>query len=342
MNADEWRKVEELYHAALDRPPEARAQFLSQVCADDTVVLREVESLLGHEGQADGLLESPAWVPSSMSGASLEIGQTISHYRVTAKVGEGGMGVVWQAFDSELKRSVAIKSLPAAEAANGAQRLRFLHEARSASALNHPNILTIHDILHEDGATYLVTEFIEGKSLAELILKSGMPLKDALPYAIQIADALTAAHKIGIVHRDLKPANIMVTPAGRVKLVDFGLAKQLAPMTLSGQESTPGTKPLTATGVMVGTLSYMSPEQAECKEVDARSDIFSFGAVLYEMVTGRRAFGGDSAISILTAVLKEEPRPISGRLMSWKRSLRVVCGKTPSAAPSTWAMSNSP
>ena len=240
-------------------------------------------------------------------------GQTISHYRIAEKLGEGGMGVVWKAEDLELGRFVALKSLAPHLMADESRRARFLQEARAASALNHPNIVTIYDLLHHQGATYLVMEFIEGKSLDQLIPRHGLRLNETLKIAIQIADALTAAHKAGIVHRDLKPGNVMATPEGRVKVLDFGLAKLIERETGDAEatltlDAVP--KPRSVEGAILGTVSYMSPEQAEGKPVDSRSDIFSFGAVLYEMVTGRHAFRGESNLSTLSAIVREEPKPI--------------------------------
>lgn len=245
-------------------------------------------------------------------------GRSIGHYQVLEKLGEGGMGEVYAARDPRLNRTVAMKALPASMLADPQRRQRFLQEARAASALNHPNIITIHDILSLDGGEYLVMEFVEGKTLAELIpTDGGLPLADMLRYAIPVADALAAAHAAGIVHRDLKPANIMVTVAGHVKLLDFGLAKLLdvLPVDDSGssdQQMTRTISPKTVEGSLLGTVSYMSPEQAEGKPVDARSDIFAFGAVLYEMLAGRPPFEGGSTIATLTAILRDEPKPLLG------------------------------
>src|SRR5688572_11643719 len=219
------------------------------------------------------------------------LGQTISHYQIIGKLGEGGMGVVWKARDMQLERFVALKTLPADKVADESRRARFLHEARAASALNHPHIVTIHDIIHQDGTSYLVMECIEGKALDQLIPRKGMGLNEALKIGIQVADALTAAHKLGIVHRDLKPGNVMVTPAGQAKVLDFGLAKLTETDTPPEEAATRTVGPATDDGVIVGTVAYMSPEQAQGKPVDSRSDIFSFGVLLYEMVTGRREIG---------------------------------------------------
>ncbi len=231
------------------------------------------------------------------------IGQSLGHYRIEDKLGEGGMGVVYKARDTHLDRFVAIKVLPPERVADPERKRRFVQEAKAASALNHPNIITIHDIAQEGGVDFMVMEYVAGKTLGELIGRKGLKLSETLRCGIQMADALAAAHGAGIVHRDLKPGNVMVTESGLVKVLDFGLAKLTEAMV--GEEAPTQT----AEGAILGTLAYLSPEQAEGKRVDARSDIFSFGSVLYEMVTGRRAFQGDSNLSILTAILRDQPRP---------------------------------
>src|SRR5579862_2700628 len=240
------------------------------------------------------------------------IGQALGHYRIEAKLGEGGMGVVYRAFDTHLDRSVAIKILRADAIGSPERKRRFLLEAKAASALNHPNIIHIYDINSSNGTDFIAMEFVAGKTLNQLIGKHGLPLKDTLKYSIQMADALARAHAAGIVHRDLKPANIIVAEDGRVKLLDFGLAKLTEPSVDSeGATATINADqgPLTEEGSIVGTVAYMSPEQAAGKKVDGRSDIFSFGSVLYEMVTGRRAFGGTNNVSTLSAILHQEPQP---------------------------------
>ena len=239
-------------------------------------------------------------------------GKTISHYTIIEKLGEGGMGVVWKARDTELNRFVALKTLPSGRAADGERRARFIQEAQAASALNHPNIITIHDIVHEDGADCLVMEFVGGKTLDQVVPKKGLRLNDVLKYAVQIADALARAHAAGIVHRDLKPSNVMVTDDGLVKVLDFGLAKLTGPVSLGEEDATRTARPRTEEGFIVGTAGYMSPEQAEGRPVDVRSDIFSFGSMLYEMVTGQRAFQGASKLSTLSAILNQDPKPVEG------------------------------
>ena len=277
MRPDRWRQVESLYHSALEREAPARDEFLREACREDEELRCEVRSLL--DQTESGVLNRP-----------LQLGP----YQIVGVIGAGGMGTVYQARDTRLDRVVAIK---VSEARFNA---RFEREARAVAALNHPHICTLYDV----GPNYLVMEYVEGRPL-----HGPMPLAQALRLAIQVADALAAAHRKGIVHRDLKPGNVLVTESG-VKVLDFGLAKMEEPA--SSEEEQPRTaRPRTEEGTIVGTTAYMSPEQAEGKPVDARSDIFSFGAVLYEMLTGRRAFRGDTKLSILSAILKEGPEPAS-------------------------------
>ncbi len=247
------------------------------------------------------------------------VGQTVSHYVLLERLGAGGMGEIYKARDSRLNRIVAVKVLKPGRTRDPERRRRFIQEAQAASALNHPNIITIHDILPEGDTQYMVMEHVSGRTLHELIAEGRLPVAQALQIGAQIANALAAAHAAGIIHRDLKPANVMVTSSGLVKVLDFGLAKLMdsgasmrAPAAVPGQnpDVTLTASPLTVEGSIMGTVNYMSPEQAEGLKVDARSDIFSFGAVLYEMITGKRAFDGDSGISTLSAVLRDEVKPI--------------------------------
>jgi serine/threonine protein kinase len=231
-------------------------------------------------------------------------GHRLLHYEILERLGEGGMGVVYKARDTHLDRFVAIKVLPPERTADAARKARFVREAKAASALNHPHIVTIHDISSEGGRDFIVMELVTGKTLDELIGRKGLKLNEALKLGAQIADALAAAHAAGIVHRDLKPANLMVSDSGAVKVLDFGLAKLTESATESDQDAPTRTvRAQTEEGAVVGTAAYMSPEQAEGKRLDARSDIFSFGAVLYETITGRRAFPGESTAATLSAIL---------------------------------------
>jgi predicted Ser/Thr protein kinase len=254
------------------------------------------------------------------------VGKTISHYQILDKLGEGGMGVVYKARDTHLDRFVAIKVLPPERVADPARKRRFVQEAKAASALNHPSIVTIHDIDRADGADFMAMEYVQGKTLGKLIGCKGLSLKNTLHYGVQAADALAKAHAAGIVHRDLKPSNIMITEDGLVKILDFGLAK-LTEAGLSGEDqSTRTLRTTTEEGTIVGTVAYMSPEQAEGKPVDVRSDIFSFGTVLYEMLAGHRPFQGDSQLSTLTSILRDSPAPIERARPDIPRELRhIVC-----------------
>ncbi|MCW5982563.1 MAG: PD40 domain-containing protein [Bryobacteraceae bacterium] len=237
------------------------------------------------------------------------VGQTVGHYEVLSRIGEGGMGVVYKARDTHLGRTAAVKVLPPGRTANEDRKRRFIREARLASSLNHPNIVTIYDIGVEGGVDYIAMEFVAGKTLDQLIPRKGMNLTEALRIALQIADALARAHAENIVHRDLKPTNVMVTNDGLVKVLDFGLAKLTETRSADDAETLP-MQAGTEEGVILGTVAYMSPEQAEGKEIDTRSDIFAFGSLFYEMVTGQRAFQGETRLSVMSAILRAEPRPV--------------------------------
>jgi len=243
------------------------------------------------------------------------IGQTFLHYRILEKIGEGGMGAVYKAEDAHLDRIVAVKFLPHDKMADPDRKQRFVQEAKAASSLNHPNIIVVHDIASDRGLDFIVMEYVDGKTLDQLIGRKGMRLNEALGCAVQIADGLAKAHSAGIIHRDLKPTNIMVTGEGRVKILDFGLAKltedveagDFVPTLTLGRPE----KPRTEEGFILGTVAYMSPEQAEGKRVDSRSDIFSFGSVLYEMLSGQKAFHRETRVATLAAILSDEPKPAS-------------------------------
>jgi len=254
-------------------------------------------------------------------------GQTIAHYQILEKLGEGGMGVVYKARDTHLDRFVAIKVLPPEKVADPERKQRFVQEAKAASALNHPNIITIYDIDSSDGVTFIAMEYVKGKTLDRLIRGKGAPLGETLKHAVQMADALAAAHAAGIIHRDIKPANIAVTETGLVKVLDFGLAKLSEPSDIGEAEATRTMRPKTESGVILGTVAYMSPEQAEGKPVDGRSDIFSFGSVLYEMTTGRRAFSGETRASTLAAILREDPKPASQMALETPREMERIISR---------------
>jgi serine/threonine protein kinase len=244
---------------------------------------------------------------------ALEPGTRLGPYEIEASAGAGGMGEVYRARDTRLERTVAVKVLPEHRSDDAEARARLDREAKSISSLSHPGICALYDIGHENGTDYLVMEYLEGQTLAERLASGRLPTGEALEIAVQIAEALAAAHRQGFVHRDLKPGNVMLTRSG-AKLLDFGLAKALDNDSTAAHNATAmatATTPLTAAGTVLGTFQYMSPEQLDGNEADARSDLFSFGGVLYEMLTGKPAFEGKTQASLVAAILKEEPRPVS-------------------------------
>ena len=308
LTTDRWRRIESLCHAALARLAGERAAFLTEACGDDAALRAEVESLLAGAASAQSFLETPA----GGTRAVPLVGRQLGAYRIDAPLGAGGMGEVYRAKDTRLGRDVALKILPATFATDAQRRSRFEREARAVASLNHPNICTIHDVGHDQGMDFLVMELVEGESLASRLAKGPLPLNEALARGIEIADALDKAHRQGIIHRDLKPGNVMLAKTGsgkapsQAKLLDFGLAR-IVPSD-AGILAVPGdTSAMTQAGAVLGTLQYMAPEQIEGHPADARTDIFALGALLYEMLSGRRPFERSSAADTLAAVMRDDP-----------------------------------
>ena len=332
MKAERWKQVTDLFQSAVERAPERRAAFLDEACHGDEGLRREVGSLLTSYERAENFIEVPAFevapelVTNDRAGAL--IGKLIGHYRIESLIGVGGMGEVYLARDEQLGRKAALKLLPEHLTADEAQLSRFKAEARTASALNHPNILTVYEIGSEGNVRFIATEFIEGMTLRALLDDEKMNLRTALEIAVQVASALTAAHEAGVVHRDIKPENIMLRPDGYVKVLDFGIAKlteegparehhELA--TTSGLQTRPG--------LVLGTGRYMSPEQARGQKVDARSDIWSLGVVLYEMVVGIPPFLGETPSDCIASILTKELPPLSGVLPDVPLKLEEILQK---------------
>lgn len=303
MDAERLKSIEEIYHAAMEMPPAERQSFLDEICGDDEDLRREVESLLAVNRASNNLFDTP---PESLAAEMFSqkekpadlAGKEIGHYKIIKLLGTGGMGEVYLAEDTKLRRKVALKLLPLQFSADHERKKRFEKEARAVSTLNHPNIITIYEIEETENLSFMATEFIDGQTLRELLGEKSLTWQDAVKIAIQVAGALESAHSVGIIHRDIKPANIMIRRDGIVKVLDFGLAKLTAPV--SGDSE---THHQTAPHRVMGTLNYMSPEQALGERIDARTDIFSFGVVLYEMLTNDLPFAGASERSINNATI---------------------------------------
>src|SRR5258705_9245965 len=303
MKADEWMKIDQIFDEALQRKPEERSNFLKETCVGESAVYDNVKALLASYEKVDYFYEVSASALAAEMFAD-RVGETIGPYEVLSELGSGAMGVVYLAQDSRLGRKIALKLLPS-QFTNDKDRLRrFQQEARAASALNHPNILTVHEVEQRSGLHYIATEFVDGETLRQHMNTRRMSLDEILNIAIQVASALQAAHTAGIAHRDIKPENIMIRSDGYIKVLDFGLAK------LAEKDLSPGTAE-TNPGVVMGTPRYMSPEQARGLDVDLRTDIFSLGAVVYEMVTGKVPFDGLTTSDIIAALIKDEPESMS-------------------------------
>src|SRR5215475_6209617 len=331
MTPERWKQVDQLLQEALGRDSAERAPFLAGACGDDGALRREVESLLGFHERAETFIETP---PSDMAADWLAVqesraGQTIGHYHLIRQIGRGGLGEVYLARDTQLGRPAALKLLQTSLTQDAARVRRFRQEARAASALNHPNILTIYEVGQADlsagGAHFIAAEYVDGQTLRAFCHGSGLALGAALDILIQVAGALTAAHEAGIIHRDIKPENIMLRKDGIAKVLDFGLAKlteQAMRPDIRGGGSFP--RVTTQPGVLMGTINYMSPEQARGLEVDERSDLFSLGVVMYELLTGRAPFEGETTSDVLVALLSTEPRPMASYMSKLPKALQEI------------------
>jgi len=316
MTPQHWQQVKHIFQSALQYPPDKRAAFLYEACASDPSLRSEVASLISSHNQAGDTLEAMAGgVAAQMFGCepgNSLIGTNIGPYKILSEIGRGGMGNVFLAHDPRLDRRVALKLLPGEFAQNQDRLRRFQREARAVSALNHPNILTIHEVGQIHSLNFIVAEFIEGETLRNRMCREGLIVREALDIAIQIASALATAHKAGIVHRDVKPENIMLREDGIVKVLDFGLAKLTQRHSSINDTEAPTLANLTTDpGAMMGTVNYMSPEQVRGLDVDERTDIFSLGVLTYELITGERPFEGDTTSDVIVSLLTKEPASIA-------------------------------
>ncbi len=322
---DRWKEISEIIEAALRRPADERPAFLATACAGDEPLRLEIESLLSCHSDAEALMASPAidvMAAAIVADSDSLIGRQLGPYRVDARIGSGGMGDVYRATDVRLRRPVALKILPRHLADDPYLRERFVEEAQAVAAVRHPHICVLHDVGQDGETEFLVMEHLEGETLAVRLTRGPLSPTDVFRYATEIADALVATHESGITHRDLKPGNIMLTSSG-TKLLDFGLATLHHAMLATDVGSVASHPPMTATP-LAGTLQYMAPEQLQRQEVDHRTDIFAFGALLYEMVTGRKAFDAESRADLVAAILTTDPAPIPASVAAATRALEPL------------------
>src|SRR5215213_4912448 len=314
MNREDYQRVKQIFQSALDAAPAERAAFLDSACQDNEDLRCEVERLLS-SFESD-YLEEPAVIKMAelLVGDGLAIGQIVGHYKICEKIGAGGMGEVFLAEDARLKRKIALKILPALLGQNRERLRRFKQEACAASALNHPNILTVHEFGAEDGTIYIASEFVKGETLRARLDGEPLTWDKILDIVLQIAAALNAAHESGIIHRDIKPENVMIRTDHLVKVLDFGLAKLTEKKNEgAAPEDQTLTQNYTTPGMVMGTAAYMSPEQARGLPTDARTDIWSLGVVLYEMLAGRAPFEGATTADVTVSILEREPAELRPR-----------------------------
>src|SRR5437870_1990817 len=334
MNPETYQRIQTILQSALERESDERGAFLNEACAGDDSLRRQVESLLVSHEQAGSFLESPAAQVGAPlvndARAKLAAGDAMGPYRILSQIGSGGMAEVYLAQDTRLGRNIALKLLSVSFTNDTERVRRFRQEAAATSALNHPNILTIHEVGQTDSAHFIATEFIEGETLRQRLTRAQIPLTEAINITIQIASALSAAHAAGIVHRDIKPENIMIRRDGYVKVLDFGIAK-LTEKTSPAEATDPegATKILlnTTPGMIMGTVTYMSPEQARGIAVGASTDIWSLGVVLYEMLTGHKPFEGRTMSHVIVSILEQEPPPLAQYLQSAPDDLQRILKK---------------
>src|SRR5213080_369590 len=332
MTPARLQTIEEIFYAALEQDPADVARFLETACGGDELLRRKVEALLASRQRVGSFIETPAVGIATRiienGQADLLVGQTFGHYKISKRIGSGGMGEVYLATDVTAGRKAALKLLPMRFTGDANRLKRFQQEAHAVVALNHPNILTVYEIGEDHSTHYIASEMIEGETLRQRLMRGRIEVSEAVDVAIQVASALAAAHQAGIVHRDIKPENIMLRPAGYVKVLDFGIAKlaeQEAPAAMPKDEALLLVE--TNQGSILGTIPYMSPEQTCADPVDKRTDIWSLGVVLYEMVTGHQPFVGETPRQVMSSILEKEPPPLTSCVAHTPAELQQIIGK---------------
>src|SRR5213596_2221798 len=334
MTPAQLQTIEEIFYAALEQDSDDVARFLETTCEGDELLRGEVEGLLASRQRVGSFIETPAVGIATRiirnGQADLLVGQTIGHYKISQLIGSGGMGEVYLATDITAGRKAALKLLPMRFTGDAERLKRFQQEAHAVVGLNHPNILTVYEIGEDHSIHYIASELIEGETLRQRLMRGPMQLSEAVDVAIQVASALAAAHQAGIVHRDIKPENIMLRPDGYVKVLDFGIAKLAESAFAKAAADGAGSMTLVETnlGSILGTIRYMSPEQARGAPVDKGTDIWSLGVVLYEMVTGHAPFTGETPREVMTSILEEEPPPLTSYIRHSPAELQQIVSKT--------------